>query len=864
MPHRSCAFTICSRNYLHYAITLMQSVTEHGDGMDRFIFLCDKAEDFPPVPDNVADVLGMETLPIDTLDDLISRYTVIELNTAIKPACFLHLFRERGYRHATYFDPDIRLYASMDGLQAEHETADMLLTPHICAPINDKAFPGEQVFLQTGVYNLGFLSLNATDETLALLEWWDSRLRVHCVVDLPNGYFVDQKWMDYAPSLVSNLRVVRDPGWNVAYWNLPHRGLTSENGRILVNGSPLFFFHFSGLATTGNVLSKHQDRFTISDLGGTVQTLIAEYREAFRANGRDTYSAIPYGFNNFPSGRAIPAFFHHLYRGDPRIAEKLGPLHAPGNEENWIRYALEIPPGHRLLNRAALHVFHSRPDLLNAFPELQSGDEYGFAVWFVENAEFQCDVDPMFVDGVRDRLRPPSWRSHPGGWLAGAFQSATSRLFRLVYKIGFRLYPLLCRFTSVRTRSRLHLLVKRLAFSPRQIPLRSRIDSGLPPGVNLIGYLKAQSGVGKAARLSLQALQSQSDLPVAIHAVSTGCLSREMEDGANVAGKREDFPYAVNLFQVNADMTGPVHQELGPGIAEGRLNIGYWYWEMPEFPVEWQAAFAPYHEIWVASAFCQQSIAAHSPVPVTVIPPPVTVDPDPALDRAHFGLPTDRVLFLCMADSLSSLERKNPLGAYAAFREAFPDPGQDSAILVVKIVNSARAPSEIRDRLREMASHPDVTLIDRYLDMNEVDSLIDACDVLISLHRSEGFGLPIAEAMMLGKPVIATGWSSNMDFMTPFNSLPVDFDVVELDRDYGPYQKGMHWAEPSIPHAAGRVAWCVGHPDEARRLGARAKEDLRKTHSPEISGQRMGSRIEHLLELSEIHFPIAKPGPATP
>jgi len=847
---RRTVFTICSRNYLHYAITLMRSVRDHGGDVDRFIFLCDRAGGCPSLPGEVAKVCGMEILPIDNLDDLISKYTVIELNTAIKPACFLYLLRELGYTQATYFDPDIRLYDSMSRLHSELESADMLLTPHICAPIDDDDFPGEQVFLQTGIYNLGFLALNATDETERLLSWWDARLRDHCVIDLPNGYFVDQKWMDYAPSFITRARIIHDPGWNVAYWNLPHRNLTFRDGGVLVNDSPLFFFHFSGLAVKGNVLSKHQDRFSITDLGKPGRTLIADYRDAIHANGLETYRPIPYGFDTFPSGRAIPSFFHHLYREDPVVARKLGPLHATGNEEKWINFALEVPSGHHLLNRAALHVYHSRPDLLNAFPELRSGEEYGFAVWFVENAETQSGVDPLFVNDVRTRLRPPSWRSHPAGWLAGAFRSACSRVFRMVYKLGFRLYPLLSRFTSVRTRNRLHLLIKRLAFSPGRTPTRGRLDPRHPPGVNLIGYLKAESGVGKAARLSLEALRSQSEFPVSTRAVSIGCLSRENESTPEKTSPDGDLPFAVNLFQVNADMTAPVLQELGTRRLNGRFNIGYWYWELPEFPQSWRSAFDPYHEIWVASTFCQRAIAPHSTIPVTVMPPPVTVNPDPAFNRSHFGLPRDRPLFLCMADGLSFLERKNPLGAYQAFRTAFPEPESSPASLVLKVVNLAKASPQIREQLREISEAPDVILIDRYLDAREVDSLTNICDAMISLHRSEGFGLPIAEAMRLGKPVIATGWSSNMDFMTPFNSLPVDVDVVELDRDFGPYQKGMHWAEPSIEHAAEHIRWCVQTPHAAAALGERARKTISNSYSPEAAGQRMRERIAYLLQVN--------------
>jgi glycosyltransferase involved in cell wall biosynthesis len=233
------------------------------------------------------------------------------------------------------------------------------------------------------------------------------------------------------------------------------------------------------------------------------------------------------------------------------------------------------------------------------------------------------------------------------------------------------------------------------------------------------------------------------------------------------------------------------------------------------------------------------------PVPVLDMLPAAELGPFPVLPRSHFGLPQDKVLFLFSFDMSSVMERKNPLGLIRAYARAF---GRDPRYaLIIKVTRGHTEPSNWQ-RLQQAADEAGAILIDRILARDETTALMNACDGYVSLHRSEGFGYTMAEAMLLGKPVIATGYSGNLDFMTPSNSLLVDYQLQPLTQDFPPYPRGAVWAEPSVEHAAQLMRWVVEHPDQARALGERAREDVLRLLSPAAVGQRMAQRLRAIRE----------------
>jgi glycosyltransferase involved in cell wall biosynthesis len=213
--------------------------------------------------------------------------------------------------------------------------------------------------------------------------------------------------------------------------------------------------------------------------------------------------------------------------------------------------------------------------------------------------------------------------------------------------------------------------------------------------------------------------------------------------------------------------------------------------------------------------------------------------------QKELGLPEDRFLFLAMFDTKSVLERKNPLGVLRAFKRAF---AQDDASvgLVLKLNNPDYEQPVLRELREELAGSENVFLIDRLLTRDELTSLIGACDCFVSLHRSEGFGLGPAEAMSLGKPAIVTNWSGNTDYMTADNCIAIDYELVQLGRDYGPYKAHQRWAEPDLEQAAHWMKRVVAQPELARQIGLRGQQTIQSEFSPDAVGKIIQARLREI------------------
>jgi glycosyltransferase involved in cell wall biosynthesis len=357
------------------------------------------------------------------------------------------------------------------------------------------------------------------------------------------------------------------------------------------------------------------------------------------------------------------------------------------------------------------------------------------------------------------------------------------------------------------------------------------------PGVNVIGYLTAESGVGESARSMLRILKAAG---VRVNAIDfrVGNVSRMGERIPGVAAT--DELHAINLFHINADQMLVAREGLGPSLFEGRYNVGCWAWELAAFPDACMPALGLVDEVWTLSTFAQQAIALRAPLPVLRVPCSVEAPPV-AADRAKFGLDADAVVFFAMCDVLSVPERKNPLGAVDAFRTAFP--GQENVRLVLKIGNVEFQP-DLYSRLRRAANaDARIVLIVGYLSRPELWSLMATVDCFVSLHRAEGFGLGMAEAMACGKAVIATGYSGNTDFTRADNSLLVRYTVVELKHDLGPYQRGQKWAEPDIGSAADAMRQVAESALLRQRLSQSGLETVARELSPQALAPVVSTRL---------------------
>jgi glycosyltransferase involved in cell wall biosynthesis len=276
------------------------------------------------------------------------------------------------------------------------------------------------------------------------------------------------------------------------------------------------------------------------------------------------------------------------------------------------------------------------------------------------------------------------------------------------------------------------------------------------------------------------------------------------------------------------------------------VAIGYCTWELETPPRAWAGTARAFDEVWTLSHFSARALAPTSPVPVQVMWPaiPEAAEAVPEVGTGRALLPADEAFtVLFVFDLWSRMERKNPLGLVEAFERAFC--GDAGARLVIKAGGARQHPDELR-RLREAAAGRRVLLLEEDLSRDEVLALMRACDVYASLHRAEGFGLTIAEAMALGKPVVATHYSGNTDFMTPWNSFPVPYRLVELPADDHVYPRGSVWAEPDLDAAASALRDIRRDPERARVVAERGRADVRAKLSAEACGRRMLTRLRSL------------------
>jgi glycosyltransferase involved in cell wall biosynthesis len=367
--------------------------------------------------------------------------------------------------------------------------------------------------------------------------------------------------------------------------------------------------------------------------------------------------------------------------------------------------------------------------------------------------------------------------------------------------------------------------------------------STTPRGVNLIGYIRAESGLGAAARGMASALDA-AGIPFNIINLESGNYSRHTDHSWSHKEVRSS-DYDITVVCVNPDQSLHLRTHVPLHLLSERYVIGYWFWELPELPDEWLADFAFTDEVWAGSRFIGDAVSRKATAPVVPIPPVVRLSEGKTLSRKQLGLPEGRFLFLAMFDTRSVLQRKNPLGVVRAFKDAFASQPADAG-LVIRFNNPDPNDPAYQQVRKEIAGNENIVVLEAPMDRDELTAVVKACDCFVSLHRSEGFGLGPAEAMSLGKPAILTNWSGNTDYMTADNCIPIAYDLVKLARDYGPYKADQHWAEPDVNQAAGWMKKIARDPDLAKQIGARATEIIQSNFSPEAVGRKIQARLEEI------------------
>jgi glycosyltransferase involved in cell wall biosynthesis len=361
-------------------------------------------------------------------------------------------------------------------------------------------------------------------------------------------------------------------------------------------------------------------------------------------------------------------------------------------------------------------------------------------------------------------------------------------------------------------------------------------------GVNLVGFFNAEFGQGEVAR-RLDAALRHARIP---HRTITheASLHRQEHPFEHATGETD---HDVNILCLNAEHLLGFAASGGSELLVDHYSIGVWFWETSRFPDYLKPTLKFVDELWVASNFVASAIGAETSIPVVTFPLPVEVPKTTTVTRSDLGLPDDRFAFVFVFDFYSTFERKNPDGVIEAYKRAFqPD---DGAFLLVKSINGDRFPEQLRKLESAAAGRPDIAVVDGFVPADQVRAYAGLADAAVSLHRSEGFGLTLAEAMAHGKPVIATGYSGNLTFMNEGNSYLVPYKLTELEDDVGSYPAGSVWAEPDLDAAARLMRRVVERPDEARERGDRGRRKIETEHSLEATTAFLAERMPEVETL---------------
>jgi glycosyltransferase involved in cell wall biosynthesis len=420
-----------------------------------------------------------------------------------------------------------------------------------------------------------------------------------------------------------------------------------------------------------------------------------------------------------------------------------------------------------------------------------------------------------------------------------------SALFKLLFRVAVKFKRVIIPLTPKNSRRLLKEKVLRLAsqLKPTQDNKKIFLNEYESDGVNLIGYARMETGIGESCRIAARSLSSVG-IPIGIINYE-GTNRARMADYSWEHMEIKNPIYPINIFHINAEQMIEVHANYGNQMFDNKYNIGYWHWELPEFPDEWQGSFKFVNEVWVPSTFVANSISMNSPVPVVKIPHGVEVNITNHRDRAYFNLPKGVFLFLSMYDIKSYQERKNPLASIKAFKQAF-GPIDKSVGLVIKVNNAKSDVEEVKSLRRFISDYSNIYLITEVLSRNDTNSLIQTTNSFISLHRSEGFGLGLAEAMYLGKPTIGTNWSANTDFMDNQNSCLVDYELIQVGKDYGPYKANQYWADPDIEHASTFMKRLVSDAEYYHQTSSAGELSIKRDYSPTVVGELIKKRLHYI------------------
>ncbi len=909
------AITIISKNYCAFGLTLCRSYLKHHPGSKFFVIICDKDSE-NLCQDKVKNAGGIPIL----LDELLIpqkeiikiRYSILELNTAIKPFALEYcLKQDLNIKAIAYIDPDIKIFNFL--LEVWNSliinSYEVCLTPHILNPINDDNHPSELSILQSGTYNLGFIGLRRSNFCMNFLSWWQQRLYLDCVVDIPRGLFTDQKWIDLIPGFCEKCFIIKDYTYNVAYWNLHERKISQIDDIFHVNNKPLAFFHFSGFNPKKDIISKHQNRFNFRERPDLVD-IFKNYKESLFENFYEEAINYEYSFSKLEKKIDNNTLFRFLMMKFTREQIKF-----PSPVENiydFSKFILEP----RIIDGDSLSFFQYgiiklRPDVYDFFQIKQSNIRTRFSQYktWLENTGFhelglegweKYLIDESLINelsshpleellsinkkdfSVKDNKKEINKFDLKKDFnalldLIDIKESRKNELIEYIINsvnklvgIGLSRIDLQGEFdnflkvedisryinwliTEKRNHSSVYLceilsLKVMFVFMPTKLieifkiknslKITSRNYKSRKKLINFAGQFSSVKGTGEGARSLSRALEIDGNSLIKYINI---CSPFDSDDVfLNKKGESYQNSFYKNsfasIFSFNAD-NSQYALSMVPKDFLSDKNIAYWAWETENLP-EYLSKFNKFFDqIWAVSNYTRDAIIK-SVDDKKVFTIPHCIDPymlDNFTDLCSLKIKEKlKTLngffsFGFILDFHSFGIRKNPEGLFKVFEKIYEK--NKDIILVIKVSGVDFGDYEY-EKLKAKFIKLNCIFIEENLSKADVYYFLSKIDCYISLHRAEGFGLPLLEAMSLGTFTMATNYSGNLDFMNDKNSVLIDTKPFTLDRDFGPYEKGTIWREPNIDECIEKIRFFMDSVIERSRLAVNGENFVKKQIPP--------------------------------
>ena len=375
--------TVVAKNYVAFARALARSLRAHCPGLSFYVLLVDELDGrFDPGVEPF-EMLSLGDLVIPGRERLLFRLSLQQMLVTSKPRLLRHLLD--GFDAVIYLDADVLVTGDLTPVIEAVRTGSVALTPHLLSPLSGPwQAERELAILRSGVYNAGFVGVSNTAAARDFLGWWQDRVDLYCRHDPPAGLHNDQRWLDLVPGFFPDVAIVRDPGCNVAYWNLPERRPVLRAEGPVVADQPIRFFHFSGFdPDTPDVMSRHANGLSREGVAA-IRPLLEQYAALVRAEGHAETKNWPYAYGCFDNGVAVPDVAREVYAALGEEADAFGNPFSAAPQESYYRWLIasaEAGESRQAISRLWEGVYRRRPDVQRAFPDHLGADREAFREW---------------------------------------------------------------------------------------------------------------------------------------------------------------------------------------------------------------------------------------------------------------------------------------------------------------------------------------------------------------------------------------------------------------------------------------------------------------------------------------------------